>query len=277
MQARHLRAIALTHLARVKQETRDTDGALKDYHEAVMIAEETGVRRAEAFALHGLASLLLEVGELDAADDRIRAALPLMRENAKDAEGALVALQGVLFALRGAHEDAERFFRRARVLLDAHKRPVFAVALSVLRGEEQPPGPYGDFADVRLARRLRALFSERRAAAPLFVAEDGAYFRSPETGEPVSLVRRKAVRGVLKALVEARLARPGVPVTMEALIAAGWPGEKVLPAAGAERVYAAIATLRRLGLRGVIAQKADGYLLPADRAVLPHAARDLTG
>ncbi len=271
MQARHLRAIALTHLARVKQETGDTAGALTDYHEAVGIAEETGVRRAEAFALYGVASLLLELRELDAADDRIRAALPLMRENAKDVEGALVALQGVLFALRGAHEDAERFFRRARVLLEAHKRPVFEVALAVLRGEEAPPGPYAGFADVLLARRLRALFSEKKAGAPLFVAEDGSFFRSPETGEPVSLVRRKAVRGVLKALVEARVARPGVPVTIDALVTAGWPGEKVLPAAGAERVFAAIATLRRLGLRGVIAQKADGYLLPADRAVLPHA------
>lgn len=270
MQARHLRAVALTHLARVKQETGDKAGALADYDEAVGFAEDAGVRRAEAFALHGLSSLLLELGELRAADDRIRAALPLMRENAKDAEGAIVALQGVLFALRGAHADAERFFRRAAVLLEAHKRPVFAVALSVLRGTDDGKGPYEDFADVRLARRLRALFSENDAAPPLFVAEDGAFFRSPETGEAISLARRKAVRGVLRALVDARLHRPGVPVAVDALVAAGWPGEKVLPAAGAERVYAAIATLRRLGLRGVITQSADGYLVPADRALVTH-------
>lgn len=271
MQARHLRAVALTHLARVKQETGDTSGALSDYHEAVSFAEEAGVRRAEAFALHGLASLLLELGELRAADDRIRAALPLMRENAKDAEGAIVALQGVLFALRGAHEDAERFFRRAQALLAAHKRPVFAAALSVLRGEEgEAAASHAEYADVRLARRLRASFSKRQTSPPLFVSEDGSFFRSPETGQPVSLARRKAVRGILRALIEARQTRPGVPVSVEALIAAGWPGEKVLPGAGAERVYAAIATLRRLGLRGLISQSADGYLVPADRAVIPH-------
>jgi tetratricopeptide (TPR) repeat protein len=270
MQARHLRAVALTHLARVKQETGDTAGALTDYHDALVYAEEAGVRRAEAFALHGLASLLLELGELRAADDRIREALPLIRENATDVEGAIVALQGVLFASRGAHDDAERFFRRAQALLDAHKRPVFAAALAVLRGENDGSGPLSEFADVRLARRLRAVFSSEVPSPPLFIAEDAAFFRSPDTGEAVSLLRRKAVRAVLRALLEARISRPGVPVSIDALVSAGWPGEKVLAAAGAERVYAAIATLRRLGLRGVIAQEADGYLIPANRAVLTH-------
>lgn len=272
MQARHLRAVALTHMARVRQETGDTARALSDYHEALAYAEETGVRRAEAFALYGLASLLLELGELRAADDRIRAGLPLLRENAKDVEGAMVALQGVLFALRGAHADAERFFRRAEALLAAHKRPVFTVALSALRGRETAGSPFDDFADVRLARRLRALFTETRESAPLLVADDAAFFRSPDAEEQVSLARRKSVRGVLRALVMARLSRPGIPLSIEALVLAGWPGEKILASAGAERVYAAIATLRRLGLRGFIAQESDGYLIRADRPVLVHEA-----
>ena len=271
MQARHLRAVALTHIARVKQETGDRAGALTDYHEALAFADEAGVKRAEAFALHGLASLLLELGELRAADDQLRAALPLMRQSCRDVEGALVALQGVLHALRGGHEDAERFFRRARTLLEAHQRLVFSVALSVLRGESDGEGPYTRYADVQLARRLRALFPERRTTAPLLVGEDASFFRLSETGDAVSLVRRKAVRAVFQALVEARLSRPGVPVAVEALVAAGWPGERMVAGAGTERVYAAIATLRRMGLRGLILQQGDGYLLPADRPVLRHA------
>lgn len=272
MQARHLRAVALTHIARVKQETGDRSGALTDYHEALAFADEAGVQRAEAFALYGLASLLLELGELRAADDRLRAALPLMRQSCKDVEGALVALQGALHALRGGHEDAERFFRRAQALLDAHERPVFSVALSVLRGESDGSGTFEQYADVQLARRLRALFPERRAVTPLLVGEDAAFFRLSETGDAVSLARRKAVRGVFRALVEARLSRPGVPVAVEALVAAGWPGERMVFGAGPERVYAAIATLRRMGLRGLIVQQGDGYLLPADRPVLRHDA-----
>lgn len=47
-------------------------------------------------------------------------------------------------------------------------------------------------------------------------------------------------------------------------------GERILPTAGAERVYAAIATLRRLGLRGFLAQHGAGYLLRADRPVVTH-------
>ncbi|MFO0550093.1 MAG: tetratricopeptide repeat protein [Polyangiaceae bacterium] len=270
MQAGHLRAVALTHLARVKQETGDPAGALTDYHEALAAAEESGARRAEAFALYGLGSLLLELGELRAADDRLRAALPLVRETCKDVEGALVALQGVLFARRGARADAERFFRRAEALLLAHKRPVFEVALSVLRNQGDRGSPYSDFADVRLARRLRALIPDDPKSEPLFVARDASFFRHPESGEPISLARRKAVRGVLRCLVEARLERPGIALSVEALVNAGWPGERILPAAGAERVYAAIATLRKLGLRGFIAQEGDGYLLLAERAVVLH-------
>lgn len=273
MQARHLRAVALTHVARVKQETGDRAGALTDYHEALAFADEAGVQRARAFALHGLASLLLELGELRAADDRLREALPLMRQSCKDVEGALVALQGVLFALRGGHEDAERFFRRAESLLEAHERPVFSVALSVLRGRTDGAGPFAGYADVLLARRLRALIPERRATAPLLVGEDAAFFRVSEAGDEVSLVRRKAVRGVFHALVEARLSRPGTPVPVEALVAAGWPGERMISGAGTERVYAAIATLRRMGLRGLILQQGDGYLLPPDRPVLRHDPR----
>jgi tetratricopeptide (TPR) repeat protein len=229
MQARHLRAVALTHLARVKQETGDTAGALTDYHEAVAYAEETGVRRAEAFALYGLGSLLLELGELRAADDRIRAALPLMRESCRDVEGALVALQGVLFALRGARADAERFFRRAEALLAAHQRPVFEAALKVLRGADpgRPPSPSSPTCASRCASARSS--PRRETARPLFVAHDASFFRAPDSAEQVSLARRKALRAILRTLVEARLARPGVPLSVEALVAAGWPGRRSSP------------------------------------------------
>ncbi len=196
-----------------------------------------------------------------------------MRESCRDVEGALVALQGVLFALRGARADAERFFRRAEALLAAHQRPVFEAALKVLRGADPGETPFAEFADVRLALRLRALFAETRDSPPLFVAHDASFFRAPDSAEQVSLARRKALRAILRTLVEARLARPGVPLSVEALVAAGWPGEKVLAAAGAERVYAAIATLRRLGLRGFLEQQGAGYLLRADRPVVTHDPR----
>jgi hypothetical protein len=47
----------------------------------------------------------------------------------------------------------------------------------------------------------------------------------------------------------------------EALLAEGWPNERVIATAGATRVRVAIATLRRLGLASVLVTRDDGYLL----------------
>ncbi|MBK6520507.1 MAG: hypothetical protein IPG04_41880 [Polyangiaceae bacterium] len=89
------------------------------------------------------------------------------------------------------------------------------------------------------------------------MAHDASFLSRPRTpAEQVSLARRSgAAYAILRTLVEARPARPGVPLSVEALVAAGWL-EKVLAAAGAERVWAAIiATLRRLGLSGFLEQQ----------------------
>jgi tetratricopeptide (TPR) repeat protein len=271
MNARHLCAFALTHIARVRQESGDRAGALVDYHHARRIAEEEGARRAEAFALCGLVGLLLEMGELRAAEDELRVALPLMRENCRDNEGVLVALRGVFFAMQGMKDDADRLFAHAETLLARAQRHVFTNALEILRGSTQELSPELErFADVQLARRLRALFSVKVPEKPLLVASDASFFRLSDHEQAVVLGRRRAVRGVLRALVDARSSQPGVPVSVETLIAAGWPGERILPAAAAGRVYTAIATLRRLGLRGVVEQTGSGYLIPPQIPVLLH-------
>jgi hypothetical protein len=62
-------------------------------------------------------------------------------------------------------------------------------------------------------------------------------------------------------LADHREAAPDDPLRVEALIAAGWPGERILPKAGATRVYTALSTLRRLGLRGALLRRSGGYLL----------------
>jgi hypothetical protein len=84
--------------------------------------------------------------------------------------------------------------------------------------------------------------------------------RTPR-GETFSLEKRRAVRLVLKRLVDERLARPGMSLTVDDLLAAGWPGERVLRDAGASRVYVALGTLRKLGMRDVIVSRDGGYHL----------------
>ena len=97
-------------------------------------------------------------------------------------------------------------------------------------------------------------------AGELVISDDGRWFQAPGR-EKVLLGRRRSLRLVLCRLLEEHTARPGAALTVDALLEAGWPGERVLPHAGAARVYVAVSTLRKLGLREVLVSRDDGYLL----------------
>ena len=62
-------------------------------------------------------------------------------------------------------------------------------------------------------------------------------------------------------LADKRESEPGVALSLDDLLCAGWPGERVLAEAGASRVYTAIGTLRRMGLKPTLLRRDDGYLL----------------
>jgi predicted ATPase len=105
-------------------------------------------------------------------------------------------------------------------------------------------------------------------AEALVIGAGGLWFRPPHA-ERVSLDRRRQLAVLLDRLAAERRDRPGAPLAWQALLAAGWPGERVLPEAGAHRVRVALSTLRKLGLRDVIKTAGDGYLLdPAVPAIL---------
>jgi tetratricopeptide (TPR) repeat protein len=96
---------------------------------------------------------------------------------------------------------------------------------------------------------------------------DGRWFRLP--AEPtVTLEKRRPIAAMLKLLVAERLARPGASISVEQLLAAGWPGERVLPDAGAHRVRVALSTLRKLGLKSVLVTTPTGYVLDPEQKVV---------
>jgi hypothetical protein len=107
------------------------------------------------------------------------------------------------------------------------------------------------------SERLQSGVRERVA---LLVCPEGLWFRSPG-GPVVSIERWRPLQRLLLRLAEEREVSPGVPLTVEALVEAGWPGERMIARAGATRVYTAIASLRRLGLRNVLLRVDGGYLL----------------
>jgi hypothetical protein len=79
-------------------------------------------------------------------------------------------------------------------------------------------------------------------------------------GRRIDLGRRRVPREVLRVLLDVRAAlRASVAVTE--IVARVWPGQRLLPEAAADRVYAAIGWLRRAGLGDVLVSRGDGYAL----------------
>lgn len=138
--------------------------------------------------------------------------------------------------------------------------------------DEASPGPgriESGFRARVTAAEIEAALAEGETAAvetaveALLVSADGTWFCLPG-GETVSLARWRPLQRVLAALAEQRDLSPGIPMTAPDLVASGWPGERMLARAGATRVYTAIATLRRLGLRDLLVRDGGGYLLDGD-------------
>lgn len=106
------------------------------------------------------------------------------------------------------------------------------------------------------------------------IIEPDAWRFRAASGIVVSLHRRRKLRLVLAALVLHRLERPGHVLTPTALIAAGWPGERIYPRAARARLHVAVSSLRKLGLGEALEFRHGGYRLdPAvDVAPLSDAA-----
>jgi len=86
----------------------------------------------------------------------------------------------------------------------------------------------------------------------------------PPNGEVLDLARHAALRRVLDALVAQRLAAPGSALSANALLEAGWPGERIRHESGMLRVYTVVRRIRALGLKDALITRDDGYLLDPD-------------
>jgi len=100
--------------------------------------------------------------------------------------------------------------------------------------------------------------AEAGAACPVEVGPNGAWFRVDGadlvdlSGQPL-LGRLLACLGTGSSALE--------PVSADALIAAGWPSERMRADAAAARLHSAIRRLRRLGLEAYLRSNRDGYWL----------------
>jgi hypothetical protein len=97
----------------------------------------------------------------------------------------------------------------------------------------------------------------------LLVAKDAEWFQVAG-GAPVILETRVPLRRLLIALAEMKQRSPSAVLPVTAAFEAGWPGERANPTAAAMRVYTAVHSLRRLGLRGLLVRRRRGYVLDVD-------------
>lgn len=148
--------------------------------------------------------------------------------------------------------------------LSDHARRVISNALSrVRRGADVTSCSTPVLAEPRSSSALnpeKANAAETVSSALLVVGPHGGWF-SIDGAEPSQLGRRGPIRHILMALAEAGRDAPDTPRSLEALFAAGWPGEHIAPDSMATRVYAALSTLRRLGLEKILVTRRSGWLI----------------
>jgi predicted ATPase len=275
-------ASALNILATLLLELDREDEALASARAALALSERFGAARFEVEVLHGVACAHLVGGRDAEAEGAIDRAVALARRIADDQdEGLALGLRAALLAGRGARAEARAALLVARDRVAGSLDDAYRAALDVLEGALDDDGGAARVARLEADGALRSslervaarVLSARRAraagaaaaGAPAFEIEPGGrWFRAPGATR-VSLARRPSLRGILAALMQRRLAAPGEGVPWEALLAAGWPGERVQRQAAKNRVQVAVRTLRREGLEPVLFTVDEGYQLDPAR------------
>ncbi len=290
LEDRHHEGCYLTNLGTMELERGDIGRARRRLTEAGSLLRATGNRRWEGIAAGSVALCSEAEGDSAGALLGLREALAVHREVGNVYhEGLTLCWIGRVLADGGDTHAARRSVDAGRekleavgelVLIDvaaacAAHVDVAAGNLSGARSAQKALARRGTSrrsSEVRMARaRLDALLgdpelSSAASQTSLEVAADARWFGLP--GERVDLSTRRALRLVLAALVERHEDEPGTALGVASLLEAGWPGEKMGHEAGVARVYTAVASLRRMGLRDVLVRRDDGYLVDPQVRIL---------
>jgi len=153
-------------------------------------------------------------------------------------------------------------------VLDQHREGADAARVLLDETDDVPT-------HVRLSKRLVRAFHAGAMSVPsaegvvipenqLIIGEEARWLILPD-GEKLDLQRRGPLRRILFVLGQVHA--EGKALDVHELIEAGWPGEKIHPESGAARVYAAVRTIRKLGLEPWLQTRDDGYLLDPELSI----------
>jgi predicted ATPase len=265
---RHWEAMALGALARLKLEGGDAASGRDALEGALREARRLGVRRAEAMALIHLGGALLEARD-PLAEELLLESARLARIVCPDHEPIALILLSYAAVARGDLALARSRREAAGALVARFPRPSVLALVAIAQGAAPDPS-VARAVDVALVHRVQqASPSAQPEPAPALVVGPSSSWFVLRPDPPVSLRRRVALARILDALVALHASPHAVPLSARDLVTRGWPGERLIEQAGLDRVYAAIATLRRLGLRTVLLER-EGYLLDP-RLEISHA------
>jgi predicted ATPase len=258
------------------------DEALASVRAAQALGAQLGSARADGDLLQSTACAHLLGGRDAAAEATLDEALVVARRAADaEGEGQVLGWRAVVLAARGCHDEARGALADARARLEGVLDRAYLSVIDVLEGvldedggaarlaRFEARGPL-DSSTVRVAMRIVAARRARPPSAPaepegrVEIEATGRWFRAPGATR-VSLSRRPSLRAVLDALLRRRNEAPGQGTPWEALLAAGWPGERVQRRAAKNRVQVAVRTLRREGLEPVLLTVDEGYQLDPAR------------
>ncbi|HEY8073653.1 MAG TPA: AAA family ATPase [Labilithrix sp.] len=275
-----LEGLPLANVAQVAQEEQRFDEAARLLDEALARFRLAGEPHYSAVYSAVYGDLESERGEAELARRWYAAAARFFTGWLAHRHTALLyAAWGALEARHGSLADAEAHLSRARRAAARCPSPVVAAAVdlheahvALRKGDDasrwrERIARTADLAatsfDVRFA--IRMLARALGGGDGIVVASNGEWFEAP--GVPrVDLGRRGSLKRILRLLADRHASAPGVAAGRDALLAAGWPDERLHPEAASKRLRVAVATLRSLGLRDVLLTRDDGYLLdPAVR------------
>ena len=197
-------------------------------------------------------------------------AVPPLRTRRSDIAELLV-----LFARRyaGPHVeiDPEFTFRLLRYGWPGNVRQLEAVVerAVVERTDDAMLTEFPELDEILLRTRAPAAISTMshgsRAPQTWVVAASGQWFRAGATKH--SLARRKTLARLLSVMVEAWRDQRGTRLSVADLLVATWPEQRFEGSAGSNRVYVALAALRKLGLRDIVVRTDGGYMIDPNAQV----------
>ncbi|WP_437312505.1 hypothetical protein [Sorangium sp. So ce385] len=184
------------------------------------------------------------------------------------------AVQGSAASARGADRNlramAPEPLERRAPFAPAHARRCADEAdlrhhLAPCSGAPDPEGFASLVASLLAGRPLPLAAEAPPACPPTLVLGCEVRWIAAKDGEKHTLGH--ALSRIVTALVDRHDEAPDASLSLQDLFEAGWPGERPVAGAGANRVYVALTQLRRMGLREVIERNEHGYRL-APRAVV---------